>query len=118
MPQKICIVDHDPASRVYLRECLEGMGHEPVFFDDGAKVKPLVPSREFHIFIMNLDAPGTRERGLLQEIKRSTQSRVLLIVNCRGDAFLKEAIELGVYGFIYKPYNPEEICALVNHLTR
>jgi YesN/AraC family two-component response regulator len=40
------------------------------------------------------------------------------MVSARGDAFLKEAIDLGVYGFIYKPFKHDEICTMVNHLTR
>jgi YesN/AraC family two-component response regulator len=34
------------------------------------------------------------------------------------DAFLKEAIDLGVYGFIHKPFSRQEVCTLVDHLTR
>jgi predicted RNase H-like HicB family nuclease len=31
---------------------------------------------------------------------------------------VKEAIESGVYGFIYKPFNLDEVCMMVNCLTR
>jgi two-component system OmpR family response regulator len=118
MRGKICIVDHDLASRGYVKECLEKIGHQVVVLDNGFQVQPLLSSEKFNLFILNIDTPGVREKDLLFDIKRVTPSRILLMVSARGDAFLKEAIDLGVYGFIYKPFNHHEVCMMVNHLTR
>ena len=52
-----------------------------------------------------MDTPGVREKELLLEVLKAHRSRILLIVSERGDPFLKEAIDAGVYGFIYKPFN-------------
>jgi len=118
MKGMICIVDHDLASRGYLRECLEREGHQVKILDSGFQVKSYLPEESFDIFILNVDTPGVRDKNLILEIKKSHRSRVLLIVSERGDAFLKEAIDLGVYGFIYKPLSHEEICTMVTHLVR
>jgi two-component system copper resistance phosphate regulon response regulator CusR len=118
MKGKICIVDHDLASRGYLRECLEREGHDVRALDNGLQFKSYLSEENFDIFILNVDTPGIKDKSLLLEIKKSHRSRVLLIVSERGDAFLKEAIDLGVYGFIYKPFNHEEICTMVAHLVR
>jgi len=115
---KICIVDHDLASRGFLRECLEREGYEVIILDSGFQVKPLLNGEKVHIFILNIDTPGVREKSLLCELKKAEPSRILLIVSERGNGFLKEAIDLGVYGFIYKPFNPTEICTMVSHLVR
>jgi len=118
MSCRICIVDHDLASRGYLRECLEREGHHVTTLDNGSKVRPYLPEEYFNIFILDVDTPGVREKDLLLEIKKTHRTRVLLIVSERGDTFLKEAIDLGVYGFIYKPFKLDEICTMVTHLTR
>jgi two-component system copper resistance phosphate regulon response regulator CusR len=118
MKGKICIVDHDLASRGYLRECLEREGHDVRTVDNGLQIKSYLSEENFDIFILNVDTPGIKDKSLLLEIKKSHRSRVLLIVSERGDAFLKEAIDLGVYGFIYKPFNRQEICTMVTHLVR
>jgi len=118
MKGRICIVDHDLASRGYLRECLEREGHHVVTVNDSSQVRRYIEEEVFNIFILNVDTPGVREKDLLLNIKRAHQPRILLIVSERGDTFLKEAINLGVYGFIYKPYNLQEICIMVTHLTR
>jgi DNA-binding NtrC family response regulator len=118
MKGRICIVDHDLGSRGYLRECLEREGHYVVTLDSGLQVKPYLSEGNFDIFILNIETPGVREKDLLLDIKKAHRPRILLIVSERGDAFLKEAIHLGVYGFIYKPFKIDEVCTMVDHLTR
>jgi DNA-binding NtrC family response regulator len=118
MKSKICIVDHDLASRGYLRECLEREGHLLTILDNGFQIKSHLSQGIFDVVILNVDSPGVREKNLLIEIKKVQQPRILLIVSEKGDAFLKEAIDLGVYGFISKPFNREEICTMVTHLVR
>lgn len=118
MTNRICIVDHDLASRGYLRECLEREGHQVITFDSGYQIKPFLSAEYLDVLILNMDSPGVKEKGLLLEIQKSYRPRILLIVSERGDPFLKEAIEAGVYGFIYKPFNLNEVCTMVGHLTR
>jgi DNA-binding NtrC family response regulator len=118
MRGKICIVDNDLASRGYLRECLEREGHQVMVLESGFEAKSLLSKEQFNLFILNVDTPGVRERDFLLHIKNSHQARVLLIVSTRGDGFLKDAIDMGVYGFIYKPFDHQEVCTMVNLLTR
>jgi DNA-binding NtrC family response regulator len=118
MASKICIVDHDLASRGYLRECLEREGHQVITLDNSYHITPYLSEEPFNILILNMDSPGVKEKGLLFEIKKSHRLRILLIVSERGDPFLKEAIDAGVYGFIHKPFNLKEVCTMVDHLTR
>jgi len=121
MASKICIVDHDLASRGYLRECLEREGHRVITLDSGYQVKPTLSKEELedlNVLILNIDSPGVKEKGLLFEIQKSCRPRILLIISERGDPFLKEAIDAGVYGFIHRPFNLKEVCTMVDHLTR
>jgi len=118
MKGRICIVDHDLATRGYLRECLEREGHHVVTLDNGLQVGPCLLQGNYNIFILDIETPGVREKDLLLDIKKAHRPRILLIVSERGDAFLKEAINLGVYGFIYKPFKLDEVCTMVGHLTR
>jgi DNA-binding NtrC family response regulator len=118
MKGKICIVDHDLVSQVYLRECLEREGHQVKVLESGSQIKSSPSKEGYDVYILNLDTPGIRDKGFLLKIKASHRSRILLIVSERGDAFLKEAMDLGVYGFIYKPLSHEEICTMVTHLVR
>jgi DNA-binding NtrC family response regulator len=115
---RICIVDHDLASRGYLKECLEKEGYEVVTLENGSQIRPKLSEEQFDGFILDIETPGVREKNLLLEIKKIGQPRILLTVSQRGDGFLKEAIETGVYGFLYKPFNPDEICTMVGYLLR
>lgn len=117
MKGMICIIDHDLSSRDYLRECLEREGHQVVILSSGFQTKSFLSEKQFNIFILNIDTPGVRE-NLLLDLKKAHPSKVLLIITERGDPFLKEAIESGVYGFIYKPFNLDEICRMINCLVK
>jgi DNA-binding NtrC family response regulator len=118
MASKICIIDHDLASRGYLRECLEREGHRVITLDSAYQIKPTLYEEHFSILILNMDSPGVKEKGLLLEVLKAHRPRILLIVSERGDPFLKEAIDAGVYGFIHKPFNLKEVCTMVDHLAR
>ena len=118
MKGRICVVDHDLATRGFLRECLEREGHHVVTLDNGLQVRPYLSEGNYNIFILDIETPGVREKDLLLDIKKARRPRILLIVSERGDTFLKEAINLGVYGFIYKPLKLNEVCTMVDHLTR
>jgi DNA-binding NtrC family response regulator len=118
MASKICIVDHDLANRGYLRECLEKEGHQVITLESAYQIKPYLSEEHFNILILNMDSPGVKEKGLFLEIPKVHRPRILMIVSERGDPFLKEAIDAGVYGFIHKPFNPKEVCTMVDYLAR
>ena len=115
---RICVVDQDLASRGFLRECLEREGHQVVTLDSDKEIDSLLSGTLFDGYILSVDAPGVREKKLLRHLRKTQKPRILLVVSERGDAFLKEAIDLGVYGFIYKPFDTHEICTIVTHLVR
>ncbi len=114
---RICIVDQDLASRGFLRECLEREGHQVVTLGSDKALGSFLNGEPFDGFILSADAPGVREKDLLRYLRKTQRCRILLVVSERGDAFLKEAIDLGVYGFIYKPFDTREICTMVTHLV-
>jgi len=118
MKGTVCVVDHDLANRGFLRECLEREGLKVTTVSNGFEVRDYLSEAPFNIFILNIDTPGVRDKDLILGIKKTGRSRILLIVSERGDCFLKDAIDLGVYGFIYRPFNLHEVCTMVNHLVR
>ena len=118
MNGRVLIVDHDLANRGFLRECLEKEGHHVTTITNGLEATPLLANGTMNVLILNVDTPGVREKDFLLQIKKSGRSRVLLVISDSGDPFLRDAIDLGVYGFIHKPFNLREICTLVHHLIR
>jgi DNA-binding NtrC family response regulator len=97
---------------------LEKEGHYVAILDNGLEVNPYLSEGNFDIIILNIETPGVKEKDLLLNIKKAHRSKILLIVSERGNAFLKEAIQLGVYGFIHKPFKIDEVCTMVDLLTR
>jgi DNA-binding NtrC family response regulator len=118
MRSRICIVDHDRDNLTFLQECLTGEGHDVLSLGNGLEIRNHLCNGDFSAVILNIETPGVRGGDLFNIIQKAKKSRVLLIVSERGDVFLKEAMNMGVYGFIYKPFNLQEVCAMVRHLTR
>ena len=118
MKGRVCVVDHDLTSRGFLRECLEGEGLEVTMLSSGFEVQNFLNGSAPKIIILNIDTPGVRDRNLILKIQKEGKSRILLVASERGGAFLKDAMDLGVYGCIRKPFNVQEVCTLISHLVR
>jgi len=116
MKERVCVVDHDLTNRGFLRECLEGEGFEVTLLGSGFEVQSFLNGHSPKIIVLNIDTPGVRDRNLIQKIQKEGKARILLVVSERGDTFLKDAMDLGVYGCIYKPFNLQEVCTMINHL--
>ena len=84
----------------------------------GFEVQDFLNGSSPRIIILNVDTPGVQDRNLIHQIQKEGRSRILLVVSERGEPFLKDAMDLGVYGCIYKPFNVQEVCTLIRHLVR
>jgi DNA-binding response OmpR family regulator len=118
MKERVCVVDHDLTNRGYLRECLEGEGLEVTLLGTGFEVRSFLNGSSPKIIILNVDTPGVRDKNLILQIQKEGKSRILMVVSDRGEPFLKDAMELGVYGCIHKPFNLHEVCTMIRHLIR
>jgi DNA-binding response OmpR family regulator len=118
MKDRVCVVDHDLTSRGFLRECLEEEGLEVALLNNGFEIERFLNGSSPRIIILNVDSPGVRDRNLIQQLQKEGRSRILLVVSERGEPFLKDAMDLGVYGCIHKPFNLQEVCTLIRHLVR
>ena len=118
MNGRACLVDHDLTSRGFLRECLEREGLEVDLLSSGFEVQTFLNGRSPKIVVLNMDTPGVRDKNLIRKIQKEGKARILLVVSERGETFLKDAMDLGVYGCIYKPFNLQEVCTMINHLVR
>ena len=118
MKERVCVVDHDLTNRGFLRECLEGAGFEVTLLATGFEVRSFLNGSSPKIIILNIDTPGVRDRGLILQIQKEGKSRILLVVSETGEPFLKDAMDLGVYGCIHKPFNLQEVCTLIRHMVR
>jgi len=114
---KILIVDQNPNYREILRALLEKRGYMVTALEDGHQVGTVFNDITFDIIFLDSETGGVRNKGLFAEIRKECpHSYIILIVSKRGNGLIKEAMDAGAYGCIDKPFNPDEVLTMVNHL--
>ena len=117
MAGKILIVDQNRNYREILRALLEKRGYVVTVFEDGHQVGTVFDDIAFDIIFLDSETGGVRDKGLFAKIKKeSPDTHIILITSKRGNGLIKEAMDAGAYGCIYKPFNPDEVLTMVNHL--
>ena len=115
---KILIVDDSRTSRKILRTILEGAGHEIIGeavdgLEGVAKFKELAPE----ITTLDITMPNLDGLEALKEIKKENASAKVIVVTAAGQQNkMVEAIKSGASEFVTKPFEADEIIALIAKL--
>lgn len=115
---KILIVDDSRTSRKILRTILEGAGHEIIGeavdgLEGVAKFKELAPE----ITTLDITMPNLDGLEALKEIKKENASAKVIMVTAAGQQNkMVEAIKSGASEFVTKPFEADEIIALIAKL--
>ncbi|MGH7873563.1 MAG: sigma-54-dependent transcriptional regulator [Candidatus Binatia bacterium] len=115
MLKKLVIADDDPTMRAALREALSGPGHHLSLFPDGEAAEAHLRQADTDVVISDVRMPGLSGLDLL---KRFPQIPFILI---SGHATVPEAVEamkMGAYDFIVKPFSHRELLAVVEAALR
>ena len=110
---RIVIVDDSPTVRLSLKKCIEPLGHEVIMAEDGLdgieKVRGHLP---VDLVITDINMPRMDGLALSRELKSSAETRniPILVITTEGSGKMKdEAKEIGVSGWIVKPFQPDLI---------
>jgi len=115
MLKKLVIADDDPTMRAALREALSGLGHNVNLFPNGEEAEAHLRQSDADLVVSDVRMPGLSGLDLL---KRFPQIPFILI---SGHATVPEAVEamkIGAYDFIVKPFSHRELLAVVEAALR
>jgi DNA-binding NtrC family response regulator len=118
MTIKVLVVDDEPSSRQLCVEVLKGLGYESEAVDSPAKAIPILEEGQVDIVLSDVRMPGGSGIDLLRLIKESHPSIDVLMMT--GFATIPEAVEavkLGAYDYIAKPFQLEKFRTVVNRLV-
>jgi DNA-binding NtrC family response regulator len=112
---RILIVDDQDMMRDSLAQILTRDGHEIVAATDGAAALARLGASRFDLLITDLRMPKMTGLELLAEAKRLRPDiPVVLMTAFATVANAVEAMKLGAYDYIQKPFNGDEIKLLVD----
>jgi len=107
---RVLIVDDEPRLVESLREYIAAEAIESVAAGDGLAAKRLLGEEAFDAVVTDLRMPALDGLGLLRWIKDEGPPLPVIVISAHGD--LRDAVEamkLGAYDYLVKPFDPDEL---------
>ena len=116
MKIRILIVDDELSMREFLSILLEREGYQVEVADSAEEALRLMETSLFDLVISDVNMPGLGGIELLARVKQITpETGVLMITAYSAAEQAVEAMKLGAYDYICKPFKIEEIKQLVKN---
>ncbi|MBP9664593.1 MAG: sigma-54-dependent Fis family transcriptional regulator [Pyrinomonadaceae bacterium] len=112
---KLLVVDDERNLRLVVQKELSRQGHEVECAEDGEAAWELLDTQDFDVVLCDINMPRLDGMGLLRRTRERCQNPPEVIM-LTGQATVESAIEamkLGAYDYLTKPYRIGELSALV-----
>lgn len=107
---KILIVDDEPGMREFLEIMLEKEGYTVETTADGRKAVEKIESKPFDLAIVDIQMPVMNGIEVLKRInEKKTDTTAIMITAFASHETAIEAMKLGAYDYITKPFKIDEI---------
>jgi two-component system response regulator PilR (NtrC family) len=117
---RILVVDDEKIKRVTLADDLATQGHEVVMAGDGEEALEKLSQGRFDVVVTDLKMPKLDGLELLKRIKQGplTEMEVIMMTAYGSIPVAVEAVKLGAFDFVTKPFRNEEIFPLIARIER
>ncbi|NOX97128.1 MAG: sigma-54-dependent Fis family transcriptional regulator [Nitrospirae bacterium] len=114
MPAKILVVDDEAKMRRVLQMMLEENGYKVDLAGDGEKASNKIKQSDFDLVITDMKMPKKSGLKLLREIRKVDEELPVIVMTAYGTVPTAiEAMRAGAYDYILKPFDLEEMKAVV-----
>ena len=116
---QILVADDEPNMRKVLRGLLEHDGYEVHLAENGAKALDTLDNNHIDIVITDLRMPGIDGMDLLKRINAVNEHLPVIIITAHGTVGTAvEAIKLGAFDYITKPFERRTLRDIVSKAAR
>jgi two-component system response regulator PilR (NtrC family) len=113
---KILVVDDEQSMRDFLAILLTKEGHEVVTAKNGADAIRSVQAEIFDLVITDVKMPGADGMEVLKSVKEiSPETVVIMITAFATTETAVEAMKIGAYDYIIKPFKVDELKLIINN---
>lgn len=109
--KKILVVDDEPSICKTCFKILSDSAYDVKTLLSGAEILPLVEKEMFDVILLDLKMPGIDGLEVLREVRQAVPEIIVIMIT--GYATIDsavEAIKLGAYDYIAKPFTADELC--------
>lgn len=113
---KILVVEDEKNMREVLKILLEGEGYEVVTASDGTTGIDYIRKDIYDLVITDVKMPGHDGFDVLREVKETSPETLVIMITAFGTTeSAVEAMKLGAYDYIHKPFKIDEIRLVVKN---
>ena len=110
MKPRILVVDDEESIREFLEIMLRKEGYDVTCAEDGGVAQEILKKKNFDMVISDLQMPNVTGMELLQHVKESYPSTVFMMITAFGTTETAvEAMKMGAYDYITKPFKIDEV---------
>jgi two-component system, NtrC family, response regulator AtoC len=111
---RILVVDDEPVVRLALTELLRDAGHEVREAEHAPAALAALEGEPADLVISDLSMPAMSGLALLEELRSRHPTALFILLTAHGDERVAvEALQLGAFHYIPKPFDNDEILAHV-----
>ncbi len=115
----VCVVDDQALMRESVQQTLIGQEHQVFAFENAQDALTSIKQRSFDVVLTDLRLPGMDGVALLREMRRlGIDTPVVLMTAFASVATAVEAMKLGAFDYIQKPFNADELAILIERAVR
>ena len=117
---KILVVDDEKIKRITLADDIAAQGHEVVTAADGQEAIERLAAGRFDVVVTDLKMPKLDGIELLKQIKQgpAADMEVIMMTAYGSIPVAVEAVKLGAFDFLTKPFRNEDILPLLARIER
>src|SRR5262245_58537745 len=112
---KLLVVDDEKNLRLVIQKELTRQGHDAETAPDGQAAWEMMEARDFDVLLCDINMPRLDGMGLLRRLKEKMPNapEVIMLTGQGTVETAIEAMKLGAYDYLTKPYRIAELSALV-----
>ena len=119
MTGRVLCVDDDEQVRGLITRVLESAGHECVAAANADEARELLAAQQFAAVLCDINLPGRSGLELLREVRAQHPDVAAVMVTGRDEpSIANQALELGTYGYVTKPFAPNGLLIDVSNALR
>jgi two-component system, OmpR family, response regulator ResD len=118
VPVKILVVDDEARIRELIRKYAVFEGFEVVEAENGMQAVEIARKQDFDLIIMDVMMPELDGFSACREIRKESQTPVIML-SARGEEYDRiHGFELGVDDYVVKPFSPKELMMRVTAVLK